>query len=86
MVIKLKIYYRNFSKKNFFPLYNLSLRLYEYLKAGMSNSKHCAGRKRSFEAKKRCLRAAVKNIIDLVFVLEAFLVKFICEMFKSIQI
>ena len=56
------------------------------LRAGVSNSKHCAGRKRSFEAKKRCLRAAVKNIIDLVFVLEAFLVKFICEMFKSIQI
>jgi len=38
---------------------------------GMSNSKHFAGRKRSFEAKTNCLRAAVKKIIDLIFVSKA---------------
>jgi len=33
-------------------------------KAGMSNSKHCAGRRRCFGAKKSCLRAALFSQIS----------------------
>jgi hypothetical protein len=53
----------------FYVLYNTPVGPF---KSGMSNSKHFAGRKSSFEAEKSCLRAEAKKIIDLDYVSKAF--------------